>query len=108
MEQVKPETYSLDLIGGNGTPFRFVYWPSTDTVSYQDRRYPSKPDEPQYRPFMHDENGQNCGPTLTYTDFVPLSDSGMRGWNEIDAWDIDRSTMRRVGMWLETLKEYSA
>lgn len=104
-ERAKPETYSLDLIGGNGTPFRFTYWPRTETVAYQDRRYPTQPDEPHYRPFHYDENGQNCGPAMAYTDFVPLSNHGIRGWHEVDAWDLDRDTVRLVGTWLETIKE---
>lgn len=107
-EQVKPETHSLDLIGGNGTPFRFTYWPSTDTVSYQDRRYPSQPNEPQYRPFFNDEHGQNCGPALNADTFRNHGNTGMRGWHEVDAWDVDRASMVAVGDWLTMLKERGA
>lgn len=105
MEPVKPETYSLDVVGGNGTPFRFTYWPSKDEVGYQDRRYPSQPTEPQYRPFFYDEHGQGCGPVLLSDTFTDSGGFGIRGWHEVDAWDVDRHTVALVGTWIKLIKE---
>lgn len=99
------ETYTLDITGSNGTPFRFTYWPSTEYVMYQDRRCPSKPGEPQYRPFFYDEHGQNCGPSLMTSNFTDGKLGGIRGWHENDAWDIDAATVRLVGTWLTLIKE---
>lgn len=100
----KPETYTLDLPGDNGTPFRFIFWPWTGEVRYYDRRYPTQPGELFYDLRRHNENGQQCGGDLRVTDFVNAT-TGMRGWHENDAWDVDRAVMVMVGDWLETIKE---
>ena len=101
----KPEIFTLDLIGDNGTPFRFMYWPEQGEIRYYDRRYPTTPDKPGYGINHFNENGQACGGPLLDTDFTPLADYGIRGWHEVDAWDIDRDTRRIVGKWITALKE---
>lgn len=100
-----PTTYTLDIPGDNGTPFRFVYWPEDGTVRYYDRRYTRTEGEYGYGLNQMTEDGQACGPALAFTDFVPLSNHGMRGWNSIDAWDIDRATRCLVGTWLTAIRD---
>lgn len=104
-QQVDPEVFTLDLIGDNGTPFRFMFWPKTGDVKYYDRRYPAQPDEPHYRLNHYDENGQNCGPGFVADDFPLSSSHGIRGWHEVDAWDIDRGTRSLVGQWIHRVLE---
>jgi hypothetical protein len=96
----RPETFHIDLTGGNGTPFRFVFWPEVKTVRYYSRRHTLTEGEPGYGINHTNENGQACGPALSFTDFVPLCNYGIRGWHEVDAWDVDGETMRMVGLWL--------
>jgi hypothetical protein len=72
---------------------------------YYDRRYPTRPDELAYRPFFNDENGQHCGPYLEESSFTGDRKYGIRGWHEVDAWDIDRRTVIMVGDWIEMIKE---
>jgi hypothetical protein len=103
-EQVKPETYILDVVGDNGTPFRFVY-ELGDTVRYYDRRYPTLPDEPYYHPRNYSEHGQSCGPDMLIESFTDLGTHGIFGWHEVEAWDIDAFTRDLVGVWLKSLKE---
>lgn len=99
------ETYTLDITGGNGTPFRFVY-KTGGTVRYYDRRYPTLPDEPHYHPRNYNEDGQKCGPDFNVESFTDASaQSGIIGWHEVDAWDIDAATVRLVGTWLDLIKE---
>ncbi len=101
----KPETYTLDLPGGNGTPFRFVYWPNTGTVAYFDRRHAVPTTDRIYQPYIRDENGQACGGHLTTDDFFNNAMTGMHGWHKNDAWDVDRAVMVMVGDWLETIMD---
>jgi hypothetical protein len=104
-DTTSPETYTLDVTGDNGTPFRFVFWPGTETVRYYDRRYTRTEGEYGYGVNHMTEDGQACGPALAITDFVPISNHGLRGYNAIDEWDIDRRTMNLVGTWLRVLTE---
>jgi hypothetical protein len=99
------DTFTLDVTGGNGTPFRFVYWPSDGTVRYYDRRYTLTEGEPGYGLNQTNENGQSCGPRFHADDFSPSAGHGIRGWHGVDEWDIDRPTRRLVGYWIQCLKE---
>lgn len=99
-----PTTYTLDMTGDNGTPFRFVYWSADGAVRCYDRRYMLAEGEPGYGINHTCENGQACGPAFAFTDFVPIGHHGIRGYNEIDAWDIDRRTRELVGAWLTLLQ----
>jgi hypothetical protein len=93
----RPETFHIDLTGGNGTPFRFVFLPDDGSVWQYDRRHTIKAPD-QTHPNFNDD-GQLCGGTFAPSDFIG-KDSGIRGWHEVDAWDIDRATVRMVGIWL--------
>lgn len=104
-DNTNPEIFTLDVIGGNGTPFRFVFWPKLGDVVYLDRRIPTQPGEAGYRPYHYDENGQRCGAALDADNFTPDAQHGIRGWHEVDAWDIDRSTRRLVGSWIKLIME---
>ena len=99
-----PATYTLDMTGGNGTPFRFVYWPADGAVRYYDRRYTRTEGEYGYGIDQMCEDGQSCGPVFNATSFDPHTIYGIRGWHEVDAWDIDRATVQLVGTWLTALK----
>lgn len=101
----KPGTYTLDLIGKNGTPFRFVYMPAEGKVQYFDRRYTLTPGEPGYGPNQMNENGQSCGSALLVSDFLPPRRTGFRGWHEVDAWDVDGDTRYWVGEWLAQIRD---
>lgn len=102
-----PETYTLDTIGGNGTPFRFVFWPGENggTVRYYDRRYPMAEGETGYGINRWNENGQCCGGARSVDDFVGPHVYGLRGWHEVDVWDVDRATVVMVGDWIEEIRE---
>jgi hypothetical protein len=99
-----PEVFSLDTIGGNGTPFRFVYWPKVGEVRYYDRRYTLTPDQLGYGPGNMNEDGQACGGPLLDTDFSSHAHHGIAGWHDVRAWDIDRGTVQLVGMWIKDIK----
>lgn len=100
----RPETYTLDITGDNGTPFRFVY-ELGGTIRYYDRRYPTQPGEPHYHPRNYNENGQNCGPDMLIESFTETdSASGIRPWHDVEAWAIDPGTQVLVGNWLRMLK----
>ncbi len=100
---VTPTTYTLDMTGGNGTPFRFVYWPADNAVRYYNRRYPLPEGEPS-RLNHQTEDGQACGGALAADDFTVASGGyGIRGWHEVDAWDIDVRTRELVGAWINLL-----
>jgi hypothetical protein len=101
----RPETFVMDITGGNGTPFRFIYWPSTQIVVYFDRRYPTKPGEGQYKPFAYDENGQNCGPYLKASSFTEHRNTALTGWHGNREWDVDRSTRQLVSDWIEQIQD---
>lgn len=101
----KPMTYTLDLMGGNGTPFRFVFFPEELVVRYYDRRYTLTEGEPGYGINQMNEDGQACSPSLAPATFTNHCNHGLRGWHEVDAWDVDRATMVLVGDWIEMLQE---
>jgi hypothetical protein len=107
MDKVEPATFTLDITGGNGTPFRFIYFPGEEVVRYYDRRYTLTEGEPGYGINHMNENGQCCGGALSVDTFTDCSSSGLRGWHEVDAWDGDRATMIIVGDWLELIMERS-
>lgn len=105
MEKINPTTFHIDLIGANGTPFRFEFTPYEGphgTVRYRDRRYTLSEGEPGYGINHTNENGQACGPVLGPEAFTG-GKPGIRGWHEVDAWDIDRITVGIVGIWLQRL-----
>ena len=102
-EPTTPTTYTLDMTGDNGTPFRFVYNPTDGTVRYYDRRYTRTEGEYGYGINHMCEDGQACGGALTADNFTVSSGYGIRGWHEVDAWDIDRRTRELVGAWLNLL-----
>jgi len=77
----------------NGIPMLFVLDREQATVRYYDRRYAGKPGWP--------EHGQGCGPAFAVSSFSPDATHGIRGWHEIDVWDLDAATVRRVGNWLK-------
>lgn len=106
-EQTTPETFTMDLTGGNGTPFRFVFWPHENdgTVRYYDRRYTLTEGEPGYGLNHTNENGQCCGGARAAIDFIHHGGFGLMGWHEVDAWDVDRLTMIAVGGWLIQLAD---
>lgn len=115
IKQPDPEVFTLDLIGGNGTPFRFMFWPKEHqateegTIRYYDRRYILTEGEPGYGINHTNENGQSCGGPLLVSSFTNAYNygfgSGIRGWNEVDAWDIDRHTVALVGNWIASILE---
>lgn len=75
-----------------GVPLLFVWDPGTEKVRYYDTRYAGQ--------FGFAEYGQDCGAALYATSFQPDATSGIRGWHEVDAWDLDATTVRKVGTWL--------
>lgn len=77
----------------NGIPMLFVWDRDKGTIRYYDRRYARKPG--------FTEHGQDCGPALMAVDFHPNATHGIRGWHEVDAWDLDARTVRLVGNWLK-------
>lgn len=97
------KTYSTDLNGANGTPFRFVYDPAHNTVAQFDRRYTLKPGEPGYGPNHMNEQGQMCGPMCRPEDYIHAT-RGFRGWNDVEAWDVDGGTVMLVGLWLRHIR----
>lgn len=101
----EPGTHTFDLIGANGTPFRFMFWPGTDEVRYYDRRYTLTEGEPGYGINHTTEWGQCCGPSLLPETFTDDHRMGVRGWHEVDAWDVDYITRRIVGTWIKMVKE---
>lgn len=114
-KQADPEVFTLDVIGGNGTPFRFMFWPKEDqatekgTVRYYDRRYTLTEGEPGYGINHTNEHGQACGGPLLVSSFTNAHSSGfssgIRGWHGVDAWDIDRQTVKLVGGWIHSILE---
>lgn len=76
----------------SGIPMMFVWDPDSETIRYYDRRYAGQPG--------FTEHGQDCGPALSADSFQPDATDGIRGWHEVDAWDLDARTVRLVGMWL--------
>jgi hypothetical protein len=105
MDKHDPEVFHLDVIGGNGTPFRFEYTPAEELVRYRDRRYTLTVGAPGYGINHTTEDGQACGPALRAEDFVTPSTNGFRGWHEEDAWDVDSTTRAIVGAWIKTIRE---
>ena len=104
-EPTTPTTFHLDTISANGTPFRFVLTPQEErpersSVRYYDRRYASAPGEFGYHPSNFNEHGQGCGGARSADDFMGSHDFGLRGWHEVDAWDVDVHTRRLVGTWI--------
>lgn len=102
---ITPETYVLDVNGANGTPFRFVFYPGEDggTVRYHDRRYTLAKGELGYGINQTNEHGQACGPKFTVSAFVPPRRSGLLGWHDVGAWDVDVATCHLVTAWLTAL-----
>lgn len=112
-----PTTFIYDIIGQNGTPFRFILTPAArpwkkkdnpaapmiGSVRYFDRRYTYTEKDDAYRPGHYDENGQNCGPAMVPRTFVHHNGTGMEGWHDVSAWDLDRRTMSMVGDWVEEM-----
>lgn len=103
-KQPDPATFTLDVTGANGTPFRFVYEAGDRNVRYYDRRYPTQPDEQHYHPRNYNEDGQMCGPALLTESFT-RGHGGILGWHEVNAWNIDWHTVRLVGNWIMTINE---
>lgn len=105
------DLFHLDVPGGNGTPFRFVFWPTellytgTGAVRYYDRRYTLTEGKPGYGLNHMNEDGQCCGPAMDPGAFTPNALHGLVGWHDVKAWDIDRSTRRMVGVWLRHLAD---
>lgn len=85
--------HSIIATTDRGTRLKFIWDPTTDTVRYYDRRYAGQPGFPKH--------GQECGPSLPPESFNPDNPSGIRGWHEVDAWDLDARTVRLVGLWLK-------
>lgn len=100
-----PTTYTLDMPGDNGTPFRFVYWPADAAVRYYDRRYTRAKSDIGYGIDHKCEHGQACGPRLHPTDFTAFDADPIRGWQNMDVWDVDRRTVQMVGVWLTLLQD---
>jgi hypothetical protein len=108
--QMRQTTFQMDVIGENGTPFRFMYWPKDKVIRYYDRRYVLEEGDPGYGINHTNENGQSCGTALLMESFVPVrpvEGHGMRGWHEVEAWDVDAATMHLVGVWLTHIIERS-
>lgn len=109
-KQPDPEVFTMDTIGGNGTPFRFMYWPREEqfgelgTVRYYDRRYPVQKGQPGYGINHATEDGQCAGGALYPSSFHPDAQFGIRGWHDVDAWDVDMMTARLVGRWIEAIQ----
>lgn len=76
----------------NGIPMMFVWDPAARTLRYYDQRFAEQPGFTEY--------GQDCGPALLADSFQPNATQGIRGWHEVDVWDLDARTVRAVGMWL--------
>lgn len=98
----RPDVFHIDLTGANGTPFRFEFTPGEGihgVVRYRDRRYTLAKGEPGYGINHTNENGQACGGFLYPSSYINRK-AGIRGWHEVDAWDIDRRTANMVGAWL--------
>jgi len=100
----KPTSHVIDVVSQHNIPLRFVF-EGGDTVRYFDRRYPTLPNEPHYRPGHYDENGQTCGPALPMESFTEGGNHGIVGWHEVDAWTIDFLTRELVAAWLVSLTE---
>jgi hypothetical protein len=123
-EQTTPETFYLDVIAANGTPFRFVLTPSArpyrrgddpdapmvGKVMYYDRHFTYQPEDEMYRPGAYDENGKNCGPAM-YADAFDRHrpGQGLCGWHDERAWDVDGVTVGLVRTWIHlTMNAYAA
>lgn len=107
MSNERPASFHIDLTGGNGTPFRFEFTPDEGPhgqVRYRDRRYTLTEGKPGYGINHTNEDGQACGPALMPYSLIDC-DSGIRGWHEVDAWDVDRATVQLVGAWLRHIAE---
>ncbi len=100
MSSERPDTFHLDLTGGNGTPFRFVFWPETGELRCYDRRYSYRPDERVYHERNYNENGQSCGGPMALGSFTRPRPTGIQGWHEVEDWDIDRASVVLVAAWL--------
>ena len=85
----------------NGIPMLFVWDRETNEVRYYDRRYPVQPGSPGYGINNATEHGQCCGGARLASDFSPDAERGIRGWHEVDVWDLDARTVRLVGNWLK-------
>jgi hypothetical protein len=83
-----------------GIPMLFVWDRTDNTVRYYDRRYTLTPDQPGYGINHTCELGQCCGGPRMASDFRPDDTHGIRGWHEVDAWDLDARTVQLVGTWL--------
>lgn len=102
----EPTVFRFDIVGANGTPFRFVYdTAEPDTLRYYDRRYPLAEGELGYGINHMTEDGQACGPVLSVNHINWSHPRGFRGWHDVDAWDVDRATVTMVGDWIEMIKE---
>jgi hypothetical protein len=105
MDKHDPEVFHLDVIGGNGTPFRFEYTPAEELVRYRDRRYTLPVGAPGYGINHTTEDGQACGPARCIEGSTARDVTGLRGWHEVDEWDVDRATMVLVGDWITMIRE---
>lgn len=101
--QQSPDVFTLDVVSANDIPLRFMFWPRQGVVRYHDRRYTLQPEQPGYGINHTNENGQCAGGVMLPGDFSADAESGIRGWHEVDAWDVDAATCRLVGTWLAAL-----
>ena len=98
----RPASFHIDLTGGNGTPFRFVFLPDDGSIWQYDRRHavqPGRETTPQFN-----EDGQLCGPEHHTAAFIK-DPTGLRGWHGNDDWDVDRATVALVGSWLQHIAD---
>lgn len=100
MSKQEIATYSIDVTGTNGTPFRFVLWPATDGLRCYSRRHTLAPGQPGYGFNNACEDGQACGPAFAASTFGSF-EGALRGWHGVDAWDVDDETMSLVGAWIQ-------
>lgn len=103
MDKANPITFHIDLTGANGTPFRFVFLPEDGSVWQYDRRYAVEAGKQNHAHFT--EDGQLCGGARSTRDFPGTSIYGLRGWHEVDVWDVDMDTRNFVGFWLKRIAD---
>lgn len=96
--------HRLDLIAGNGKPYRFNYDPGKRQVTYYDRSVTLDPGDDGYG--SSDHNGYpRCGPALGPSWFDAAKPEPLAG--ETEEYDIDRRSVALVGAWIAHINEYT-
>lgn len=86
------DAYRFAVTTGTGMRALVIYNPDDATVQIYDRRYAGQPG--------FTEHGQRCGGPQSASDFHRDATTGIRGWHDVDHWDMDARTVRLIGAWL--------